>query len=746
VIKGDDLKRKLAAFDALGIAGADYPPGDGLAAGIRSFDWSRTPLGPIQGWPQSLKTVTSMLLLSPVPIVLLWGEKGIMIYNDAYSVFAGGRHPRLLGSEVRQGWPEVADFNDHVMKVGLAGGTLSYKNQELELHRSGVPERVWMNLDYSPVLDESGCPAGVIAIVVETTEHVLAERQVRDAEARLRFLDFLGKSTADSADADTILAVTTRLLGEHMGVSICAYADMDREGDGFTIRGDWSAQGSASIVGHYSLADFGELAVSRLNSGRPLIVNDNRRELPAEAAATFQSIGIAATICMPLVRDGRLTALMAVHDREAREWTNSELALVTEVTERSWAHIQRARSESEVRLGEQRFRQKLEQEVAERTAALRQAEKALLQSQKMEAIGNLTGGIAHDFNNLLTVVLGSLDLLRRRVPDDPRIVRLVDNATEGAKRGSALTTRMLAFARRQDLRSEVIRLHDLLSGMSNLMERSLGPSILVRIEVPPAVRPVVADPNQLESALLNLAVNARDAMDGSGEIIIRAVNDDDPPARTGLACGRYVCLSMTDTGHGMDDSVLGKATEPFFTTKGVGKGTGLGLSMVHGFAQQSGGALALQSSPDRGTTVEIWLPAADAEPVQPGELHDSRSDTAEKVGLSILVVDDDAMVLASTVAMLEDLGHRIRAVPSAEQGLSVLGQGSFDLVITDHAMPGMSGAQFAIAIRNTYPDLPVLLVTGYAELEQERLGDLPRLNKPYSRDDLQKAVAAAIGQ
>ena len=282
--------------------------GGKLADIISTFDWSKTPLGPMESWPTSVKTTVGLILRSPVPIVTLWGEQGTMIYNDAYAVFAGGRHPRLLGSAVREGWPEVADFNDNVMKVGLAGGTLSYREQDLTLSRSGVPEQVWMNLDYSPVLGESGKPIGVIAIVVETTQAVHAARRLRENEGRLQFLDALGKETAKSTDADTILAVTTRMVGEHLGVTSCAYADMDPDQDGFTIRGDWAAPGALHIVGHYSLADFGKLAVKNLGAGQPLVINDNLKELEPGEAATFQRLGIGATICMPLVKEGRLTA------------------------------------------------------------------------------------------------------------------------------------------------------------------------------------------------------------------------------------------------------------------------------------------------------------------------------------------------------------------------------------------------------------------------------------------------------
>jgi GAF domain-containing protein len=493
-------------------SGKSFLEGGGeLGRQIDGFDWTRTPLGPIDRWPAVLKTTIGLILRSPVPIVTLWGEAGTMIYNDAYSGFAGSRHPKLLGSPVREGWPEVADFNDNVMKVGLAGKTLSYQDQELTLFRSQGPEQVAMNLDYSPVVDETGKPIGVMAIVVETTAAVKAARQLRENEKRLSFLDALGKETAKSIDADAILSITTRMVGEHLGVTSCAYADMDADQDGFTIRGDWAAPGASHIVGHYRLADFGRLAVKNLGAGLPLIINDNLNEIDPQEAATFQSIGIGATICMPLVKEGRLTALMAIHHKTAHKWTDYELSVITEVTEHSWAHIERVRSEAEVREGERRFREELEQQVRERTADLLEAqetraraEQALLQSQKLEAIGNLTGGIAHDFNNLLMAVLGSLELLRKRIPQESTLLRLVDNAVEGAKRGKSLTERMLAFARRQHLKPEKVSLKELVGGMAELLERSLGPTIRVDIRIPDGLPPVEVDPNQLESALLNL--------------------------------------------------------------------------------------------------------------------------------------------------------------------------------------------------------------------------------------------------
>ncbi|MET0365797.1 MAG: PAS domain-containing protein, partial [Sphingobium sp.] len=319
-----------------------------MAARIAAFDWSATPLGPLANWRPHLRNTVSLMLRSDVPMVLLWGADGVMIYNDSYSEFAGGRNSRLLGSRVREGWDEVAEFNDNVMRVGLAGNTLRYKNHELTLHRNGGPEQVVMDLDYSPVLDDNGVPAGVIAIVIETTDAQRTRKALEASEGRLRFLDSLGRAVAEARDADDILTVTTRMTAEHLLLSNCAYADMDGDQDGFTIRGNWHAPDSPSILGRYRLTDFGTRAVQDLRAGRALILKDVREELPSHEAKTFEDMGIAAAICIPLVKQGRLTALMAIHDRVPRDWSDYDLTVIREVTERSWAHVERVRSEQAV--------------------------------------------------------------------------------------------------------------------------------------------------------------------------------------------------------------------------------------------------------------------------------------------------------------------------------------------------------------------------------------------------------------
>lgn len=385
-------------------------------------------------------------------------------------------------------------------------------------------------------------------------------------------------------------------------------------------------------------------------------------------------------------------------------------------------------------------------ETVEAQRELETAREALFQSQKMESLGRLTGGIAHDFNNLLMAVLGGLEIVRRRMPEDPRIVPLLDNAIRGAQRGISLSQRMLAFARRQDLNLELIDVPALVRDMADLLQQSLGPRVQIETRFPLSLKPVLADVNQVELALLNLAVNARDAMPEGGTVTISAREHRLDSRDGALEPGDYLCLALADEGEGMDEATLERATEPFFTTKGVGKGTGLGLSMVHGLAAQSGGGLVLKSEKGRGTTAELWLPTAasagmpaDAELLQVPE---SQCPAA----LSVLAVDDDPLVLMTTGAMLEELGCRVFEAESAKQALDILAQNTVHLVLTDQAMPQMTGTQLAEVVRQRYPDLPVILVTGYADQPNGLTGELPRLGKPFSQDELTQSIAAVMSQ
>ncbi len=391
---------------------------------------------------------------------------------------------------------------------------------------------------------------------------------------------------------------------------------------------------------------------------------------------------------------------------------------------------------------------KVTRDVTEKREAQHQLElarEAFFQSQKMDAIGQLTGGVAHDFNNLLMAVLSSLALIRRRVPDDPKTHALLDNAVRGAKRGAELTQRMLAFARRQALKPSVVHVPELVQGMSGLVQTSLGPGVSIDLRFADGLPPVLVDGNQLELALLNLVVNARDAMPQGGVITLAAHVEEVASAAGKLAPGSYVCLSLKDEGEGMDEDTLARATEPFYTTKGVGKGTGLGLSMAEGLAAQSGGRLVLKSTPGQGTTAELWLPVAQAtDVIEAAPVAVGAAPPAHVDALTVLAVDDDPLVLMNTVAMLQELGHTVMEASSGKDALALLAlERSIDLLITDQAMPQMTGSQLIEAVRAVRPGLPAILATGYADLAAASSASVPRLAKPFDLDALARAILSA---
>lgn len=402
---------------------------------------------------------------------------------------------------------------------------------------------------------------------------------------------------------------------------------------------------------------------------------------------------------------------------------------------------------------QRRLNEVLEQRVAERTRELEQAhavvleevnqreraEQQLRQSQKMEAIGQLTGGVAHDFNNLLMAVLGNLELLRKHVGDDPKAIRLIEGAQQGAKRGASLTQRLLAFSRRQDLRIDPVDMRALLTGMEDLLRRSVGSTIVIETNVTDKLPLVSADANQVELALLNLAVNARDAMPDGGSIHIELYEAEQTSQLGELAAGHYVVLSVADQGCGMDTETLQKAIEPFFSTKELGKGTGLGLSMIHGLASQLNGELKLTSEVGKGTKAELWIPvsttivAAGNQPIS-----EPMAPTLKAAGPKrILLVDDDMLIAMSSADMLMDLGHEVVEAHSGSDALERFGDGSdFDLVITDYSMPRMNGGDLARAVRAIAPAMPILIASGYAELPAGLDLDVARLGKPYTQEQL----------
>jgi signal transduction histidine kinase len=419
--------------------------------------------------------------------------------------------------------------------------------------------------------------------------------------------------------------------------------------------------------------------------------------------------------------------------RKTRQLTALNAELEQRVAERT-AELAQANAELEDRI---------EQRTREREIALAQVH----QMQKLESLGQLTGGVAHDFNNVLMAILANLELIGKRVAGNPKITELVEGAVKSAERGANLTRRMLAFARRQDLKPETVAVPALVDSMVEVLRHSLGPEIEITTNCRADLPPVQIDPNQLELALLNLALNARDAMPQGGKLVVSAhcehIGDSALP---GLAAGEYVCIAESDSGTGMDQATLSRAAEPFFTTKGAGAGTGLGLSMVEGLVAQSGGAMRIDSQSGVGTTVELWLPVARggeataALPTRPPCMDDERA-------YRILLVDDDRMVAAATAAMLEDLGHCVVRSDSAVLALTLLEtEPDIDIVVTDHAMPGMHGTELARRLGQSHPGLPVVVVTGYSDLMDTIDRDLPRLSKPYRQEELGSLISALVGK
>lgn len=1032
-------------------SGTAFLSGDGeLARLIAAFDWSQTPVGSIASWPDPMKTVIGFILRSDTPIVTLWGERGVMIYNDAYRGFAGGRHPGLLGTNVLEGWHEVAEFNANVLdKVYHGGGTLSFADQELMLERDGTLRQLWANLEYSPVLGDDGQPLGVVAIVLETTERVLATRAVADERRRLlqmaenapsfmallegpehRFTmtnpqyqsliggrDVLGKTVAEAlpeAAAQGYLDLLNSVFasGEPLSLTGVKYDVQTEPGgpiseryvdfvyqpitdsggqvtgifvDGFDVTDrmhaqaaldaasaqfrvfaqtmpnhiwtappngqlDWfndqvfaysgrteaqlAGDGWADIVHPDDLASAAELWAEALKIGETyetefrlrradgafrwhlvravpirdedghvirwvgtntdiqeqklsqeesiadrdriwtmaqdlmLICTDTgiitavnpsvERALgwsedqmtgrsvavfvhPDDVAGTKEAIaklaGGARTVAFEnryRTLDGsyRILAWTAVpeagrlhciardvteerqveRDRD-RIWNLSPVlkvvasgeGAITDVNprwtqildwsreetlgkrttdfmiddEEAWKERVRAlatgkplldyRTQVRAKDGSTRniqwmtfpengkfygFGRDITSEV-EAAAQLAETEAALRQSQKMEAVGQLTGGIAHDFNNLLQGISGSLEIIQRRVAQGRHadIDRFVVGASTAAKRAAALTHRLLAFSRRQPLDPKPTQANRMVASMEDLFRRTIGERIDLELVLAAGLWTTLCDPNQLESALLNLVINARDAMPEGGQLTIETCNAHLDKAyaakQRGVTPGQYVCICVTDTGVGMEPDIVAKVFEPFFTTKPIGQGTGLGLSMIYGFAQQSEGYAKIYSEPGKGTTFKLYLPRhrgqTEEEEDVPQITQAHMSDSSEVV----LVIEDEAVVRGLIVDELTELGYRTIEADDGPSGLEILqSKKRIDLVITDIGLPGLNGRQVADAARLVRPQLKVLFMTGYAENAALASGFLEpgmqMITKPFPMEALATQIKSML--
>jgi PAS domain S-box-containing protein len=536
--------------------------------------------------------------------------------------------------------------------------------------------RFWANVVIDPIRDSSGALVGFAKVTRDLTERRMAEEELRRSEERFRLL---------------VQSVTDYAI--YM---------LDPEG----AVASWNA-GAERFKG-YTANEIIGAHFSRFYSEA-----DRAAGIPERALQTARD-------------DGRF---------EAEGWRYRKDGT------RFWASvvIDPVRDDSGALIGYAKITRDLS-ERREAQLALEQAQQAFFQSQKMEAIGKLTGGVAHDFNNLLAAIMGSIDLARRRLAQGADISRFLDNAMQAAERGATLTQRMLAFARKQELQLETVDLTDLVRGMADLLQRTIGAGTAIDTRFPLILKPVRADAAQLELALINLAVNARDTMQGSGTIVIAAREESVRGDGEVLAQGDYVCLSVMDHGEGMDAETLTKAVDPFYTTKGVGKGTGLGLSMVVGMAAQCGGRLILHSVKGQGTTAEIWLPSAAADIVAAPAEEDIVPDRQVRP-LRILAVDDDEIVLVNTAGLLADMGHEVVQVHSGDAAVAILSERPFDLMITDYAMPGMTGADLVDIARQRWPELRSLMISGFAEIPEGTSAGAPRLSKPFRQAQLHAAIA-----
>jgi PAS domain S-box-containing protein len=1021
--------------------------GGELAQQMRAHDWSGSPLGAPDSWPQSLHTVVGLMLGSQFPMFVAWGPDLGFLYNDAYVEILGAKHPRALGGRFADIWAEIWQDISALVEAAMAGRATFSENLPLVVNRQGFEEQAWFTFSYSPVRDESGAVAGMFCAVAETTGRVLAERAVRAGRDRAQgVLDNMGEAFVlldrdfrivdinaeamrlENRPIEAILGKThweahpdaspelgdlyRRAMRERRAVSLqhryvwpdgrSSWIDMRAypAGDGLAVfyrdvtermqAEERLRESEAQFRGVFD-SELAGLTLFDANTGRTMAINDTFLAMTGHSRADFDEgrwdwrdftvaeflhldeaaiaqarergwwdtyekeyrrldgsrfpvrMGSAALPGRPgsvVVSVQDITASRAAEAdlRESQQrlrlaqqaagfgvwdwnliadaitwspemfdllgvdpgtpperlfeaWTRAmhpedrerTAAVVSRAAERGeslsmdfrviradgdvhWLRSQATavrdaqgrpvrltginvdvtaqhRVEEELRGETQKLAAVVEERTRERNrifdlsnelfaaagfdgylrtinpawqtllgyteaellgrpfidlihpddhaaaagvvSALtqgqavqvfedrlvrkdgkvvwvawtavpegdrfyavgrdvtreRERDEALRQSQKMEAMGQLTGGVAHDFNNLLTPIVGALDMLQRKGLGGEREQRLIDGAAQSAERARTLVQRLLAFARRQPLQSVSVDMGKLVSGMANLVASTTGPQIKVAVEIGQGLPPAKADPNQLEMAVLNLAVNARDAMPEGGTLRISVdAATVGRQHRSKLKPGRYLNLSVADTGTGMDETTLARAVEPFFSTKGIGKGTGLGLSMVHGLASQLGGALTIRSTSGIGTNVELWLPQGEAATFEVAPAPEP--DTPPSGKGVVLLVDDEDLVRLSTADMLIELGYDVVEAASAEEALRLLNRGlNPDILVTDHLMPGLSGTDFAVQLRSERRAIKVLVVSGYAETAGIA-SDLPRLTKPFRSADLAVSLAA----
>ena len=685
----------------------DFLAGGGKTGALmRAHDWSESPLGPPDTWPQSLRTVVSLLLQSQFPMFVAWGPDLGFLYNDPYAEILGAKHPRALGRRFYDIWSEIWPDISPLIDAAMAGHATYHEDLPLLMNRKGYDEQTWFTFSYSPVRDESGTVAGIFCACSETTQKVLVERAMRESEARLRELnETLERRVTEAIAERNILADIVERTNAFVQVVDLEYR--------------WLA------VNRAAADEFERIFGTRPRVG--LRVFDLLADQPDNQAA------VTAVWSRALAGE-EFTAIEEFGD-PSRDRRFYEMRFNT------------LRDRDGKRIGAYQFVYDVTERLHDQER-LRHAEAALRQTQKMESIAQLTGGVAHDFNNLLSVFATGLQLLERNVTGEQR-QRVFDGMRRAVARGTGLTRHLLAFSRRTPVNPESIDIASHLKGMREMLDGSLGGHIHIEMKFGEDVWPVEIDAGEMELAVLNLCLNARDAVAGGGTVTIAAENVVIEEERGSQK--QCVKLSVTDTGGGMPPDVLSRAFEPFFTTKDVGKGSGLGLPQVYGFAHQSGGQVTIDSEVGVGTIVTLLLPRSLQDPVESVRTADSsgipvpRSDGARRG--HVLLVEDDQEVSALTREMLNSLGFTVTHVTGAEAALGALANArAVDAVLSDIMMPGgVSGLELAREISRRHPTLPIILTTGYVEAAARmKDGEFHLLLKPYSLEALADALGVEV--
>ncbi|MER2198095.1 ATP-binding protein [Methylobacterium brachiatum] len=654
---------------------------------VRDTDWSVTPLGAYDTWPQSLRSSLSLVLNAKGIAALYWGPQQWLLYNDAYGEALGDRHPWAFGRPMPEVLTDIAPvLGPQVAEVLRTGEGFAIESLSMVMHRHGRDEETVWTYSFSPVQGETGQFAGVLLLATEMTEQVKAQAALRAEREQFASL---------FEQAPTFM---TMLSGKEHRFELANPAYMRLVGHR-DILGKTVAEALPDAVeqGFLTILD------RAYESGEAIQIDGIRYAVQAVPGGPY---------------DERFVDVVWQPIRDANGAVGGIFIVGVDVTDRMHADAERELATASLR----DLSETLEHRVAERTAELTRVEDALRQSQKMEAVGQLTGGLAHDFNNLLAGISGSLEMMQNRMQQGrfQDVERYMAVAQGASKRAAALTHRLLAFSRRQTLDPKPTDVNRLALGMQEMIQRTVGPSIPIEVVGAAGLWPALVDPSQLENALLNLCINARDAMPDGGRITVETANkwlDERAARQRDIPEGQYLSLCVTDTGIGMPPEVIARVFEPFFTTKPLGEGTGLGLSMIYGFAQQSGGQVRIYSEIGQGTTVCIYLPR------HYGEIEDDEQsvklDTLPRSeqGETVLVVDDEPSVRMLVTDILEDLGYTAIEAGDSAAGLKLLQSNvRIDLLVTDVGLPGgMNGRQMADAARVTRPSLKVLFITGYAE-------------------------------